>query len=110
MDKWEVPLSSLYEATAALERVDPEDLPAVEAILERRLTALRDIHSLSQHATDLAGCLMPAFESGRKFEQRLRLLRASLQHRLAENHTAVILLRAFAAPEFQNEPALEVKG
>jgi hypothetical protein len=64
MDKLEPPLSTLYEATAALERVDPEDLPAVEAILGRRLKALRDIHSLSHHATDLAGCLMPAFESG----------------------------------------------
>jgi hypothetical protein len=99
----EQPLARLERATEALLRADLDDLPAFEAALGRREDALRDLLSRNDPSPELAARLTRVAEAGREVEKKLRLRRVALRARLAENHNARILLRAFSAPEFETQ-------
>jgi hypothetical protein len=103
-------LNRLDEATQTLERADLEDADALEACLQRRLEALRDIHSLSTQSPEFAARLRQSLDGGRRVEKRLRLRRAALQAQLAENHTTAILLRSLSAPALRPDFAFETRA
>lgn len=91
-------LDKLESATARLEAVVPDNLPAAEEALETREQAIAQIAALRAGAEELDR-LRALWARGEEAVRHLRLLRAQLSVELSNVEQQRLLLRALGAGE-----------